>query len=167
MRMFWTTNHDENSWNATEFERFGNGAKAFAVLAATMKRSIPLVYSGQEAANKKRLQFFEKDPIQWGNYSFAKFYRALLTTRSNTPALAADASFKKVSAGDGLYAFVREKNGSKVAVILNLSPKAHNVVINDDMLVGEPMNIYLGVKEKLDKGHTFGLEQWGYIIYKY
>ncbi|HKP31457.1 MAG TPA: alpha-amylase family glycosyl hydrolase [Chitinophagaceae bacterium] len=168
MRMYFTTNHDENSWNATEFERFGNGAKAFAVWTATMKRSIPLIYSGQEAGNKKRLQFFEKDPIQWGNYSFAKFYRALLTTRTNTPALAADASFKKVSAGDSsLYAFVREKNGSKVAVILNLSPEARTVVINDDQLIGEPMNIFLGVKEKLDKGHSFGIEQWGYVIFKY
>lgn len=168
MRMYFTTNHDENSWNATEYERFGNGVKAFAVWTQTVKRSIPLIYSGQEEPNKKKILFFEKDPIKWNKYELAPFYKTLLTLRRNTPALAADASFKKVSVGDSsLYAFVREKDGSKVAVILNLSRKPQTVAINDDQLTGEPQNVFMGVKEKLDKGHSFGIEPWGFVIYKY
>ncbi|MGE5456996.1 MAG: alpha-amylase family glycosyl hydrolase, partial [Methanococcaceae archaeon] len=34
-RLTFTTNHDENSWNGTEFERLGNGVKAFEVLSFT------------------------------------------------------------------------------------------------------------------------------------
>jgi len=35
-RMMFTSNHDENSWNGTEFERMGEGAKAFAVMSYTI-----------------------------------------------------------------------------------------------------------------------------------
>ncbi|HNI44383.1 MAG TPA: alpha-amylase family glycosyl hydrolase, partial [Chitinophagales bacterium] len=59
-RLQFTSNHDENSWNGTEYERLGSGVKSFAILTATIP-GMPLVYSGQESALKKRLKFFEKD----------------------------------------------------------------------------------------------------------
>ncbi|MBK7443091.1 MAG: hypothetical protein IPI65_16725 [Bacteroidetes bacterium] len=62
--MNFTSNHDENSWNGTEFERMGNGAKTFAVMAATIPGML-LMYSGQEVALDRRLKFFDKDPITW------------------------------------------------------------------------------------------------------
>ncbi|HYJ38362.1 MAG TPA: alpha-amylase family glycosyl hydrolase [Chitinophagaceae bacterium] len=169
MRMYFTTNHDENSWNGTEFEKFGDGYKAFAVWTQTMKRSIPLIYSGQEEPNKKRLQFFEKDPLKFGKYALAGFYKTLLQERRKNPALATDASFRKINAGneDALYAFVREKEGHKVAVIINLSKKEQTISINDDALVGEPLNLFMGMKEKLTKEHSFKIEPWGYVIYNY
>lgn len=60
-RMMMTSNHDENSWNGTEFERMGDGAKAFAVMAYTIP-GFPMMYNGQEVALNKRLLFFEKIP---------------------------------------------------------------------------------------------------------
>jgi glycosidase len=48
-RMQFTTNHDENSWNGTEYARLGDGAKAFAVMSYTIP-GMPLIYSGQESA---------------------------------------------------------------------------------------------------------------------
>jgi alpha-amylase len=169
LRLYFTTNHDENSWNGTEFERFGNGYKAFAVWTQTMKRSIPLIYSGQEEPNKKRIQFFEKDPIQFGKYELANFYKTLLNERKKNPALAADASFRKVNVGneDALYAFIREKAGKKVAVIINLSANQQQIKIEDEALTGNPMNLFMGTKEELKKGHSFNIEPWGYIIYDY
>ena len=169
MRMYFTTNHDENSWNGTEFEKFGEGYKAFAVWTQTMKRSIPLIYSGQEEPNRKRIKFFEKDPIQFGKYEMAGFYSTLLKQRRQNPALATDASFRKVNAGnpDALYAFIREKDGHKVAVIINFSKQEQTVKIDDDALLGEPLNLFMGVKEKLAKGHAFKIEPWGYVVYNY
>src|SRR5205085_7824359 len=64
-RMFFTSNHDENSWNGTEYEKYGDHAKALAVFSATYNNSIPLIYSGQELPNIKRLKFFVKDEIAW------------------------------------------------------------------------------------------------------
>ena len=169
MRMYYTTNHDENSWNGTEFERFGPGYKAFAVWTQTMYRSIPLIYSGQEEPNRKRLQFFEKDPLKFGKYELAGFYKTLLNERKKSPALATDASFRKIDVGNenALYAFIREKDGHKVAVIINFSRKEEKVVIDDDSLVGEPLNLFMGVREKLAKGHSFNLEPWGYVVLDY
>ena len=64
MRTWFTSNHDENSWNGTEYEKYGDMAKALAVFSCTWN-GIPLIYSGQELPNLKRLKFFEKDAIDW------------------------------------------------------------------------------------------------------
>jgi len=169
MRMYYTTNHDENSWQGTEFERFGAGYKAFAVWSQTMNRSIPLIYSGQEEPNKKRIQFFEKDPIKFNKYELAGFYKTLLKERRENEALATNASFRKVNAGnpDAIYSFIREKNGHKIAVIINFSKREQAVRIDDEALIGEPLNLFMGMKEKLTKGHSFNVEPWGYVVYDY
>ena len=64
MRTWFTSNHDENSWNGSEYEKYGDMAKALAVFSCTWN-GIPLIYSGQELPNLKRLKFFEKDAIDW------------------------------------------------------------------------------------------------------
>ncbi|HRF24316.1 MAG TPA: alpha-amylase family glycosyl hydrolase, partial [Chitinophagaceae bacterium] len=60
MRIWFTSNHDENSWNGSEYEKYGDTAKALAAFSCTWN-GIPLIYSGQELPNKKRLKFFDKD----------------------------------------------------------------------------------------------------------
>ena len=85
--LFFTSNHDENSWNGTEYEKYGPAAQAFAVLSCTWQ-GVPLIYSGQEIPNMKRLKFFDKDTIQWtANKQLSEFYKTLLTLRHNNPAL--------------------------------------------------------------------------------
>jgi alpha-amylase len=169
MRMYFTTNHDENSWNGTEFERFGQGYKTFAVWTQTMYRSIPLVYSGQESANKKRIQFFEKDPIQWGKYELASFYKTLLELRKNTPALATDASFKKLQTGkdDAVYAFARQKGTSKVVVLLNFSKDPQQFTIDDAVLKGNARSVFGGSATMLTQRRQFSLKPWEFVIYRY
>jgi len=169
-RMFFTTNHDENSWNGTEFEKFGNAYKAFAVLSSTMAQSIPLIYSGQEMPNKKRLKFFVKDTIQWtGKYEMAPFYKTLLTLRKTNPALASDASYKKlVSTNDKfVFAYVREKEGRKAVMLFNMSGKGQKFSIKDPVITGEPLNVFMGVTEKVSEALEFSIEPWGYIVYDY
>ncbi|MEP6595024.1 MAG: alpha-amylase family glycosyl hydrolase [Ginsengibacter sp.] len=168
-RLYFTTNHDENSWNGTEFEKLGNAYKAFAVFTQTMYQSVPLIYSGQEVPNKKRLKFFVKDPIQWNKYEMASFYKTLLKLRRNTPALAADASYKKlVTTNDvAIFAYLRQKAGYKVGVILNLSNQPQRFTIKEKEIYGQPLNIFLGVKEKLHREHVYSIEPWGYILYNY
>ena len=169
MRMYYTVNHDENSWNGTEFERFGEGYKTFAVWTQTMYRSIPLIYSGQEEPNKRRLQFFETDPIQWKKYELAPFYKTLLQLRKSTPALAADASFKKLQTtkDDAIYAFARQKSGSKVVVILNLSKEPQQFVIDDAVIKGNARSVFTGAAQAIAQRKQFNLKPWEYIIYKY
>ncbi|MEO6329646.1 MAG: alpha-amylase family glycosyl hydrolase [Ginsengibacter sp.] len=168
-RMYFTSNHDENSWNGTEFEKYGDAYKAFAVFTQTIYQSIPLIYSGQEVHNKKRLKFFVKDTIQWDQYEVAPFYQTLLKLRKSTPALAADASYKKiVTANDvAVFAYLREKAGHKVVVVLNLSRQPQKFTIKDSSVYGVPVNVFLGAKERLSREHVYSIEPWGYIVYDY
>ncbi len=39
LRVYFTTNHDENSHSGSEYERLGDSAKAFAVLCAYLERA--------------------------------------------------------------------------------------------------------------------------------
>lgn len=75
-RMYFTTNHDENSWNGADEELFGENFENFAVLVATID-GVPLVYSGQETGLEQRLEFFEKDTIEWDGYEYATLYPCL------------------------------------------------------------------------------------------
>jgi len=122
-RLTFTSNHDENSWAGTEFEREGDAAKACAVLCFTLPNSQPLVYTGQEIGLSRRLAFFEKDPItDWYPNEYTTFYKSLIELKHNNPALAAGEKGGPIvwwEAPDGLVAFHREVNGNKVIVLAN------------------------------------------------
>jgi alpha-amylase len=168
--LYFTSNHDENSWNKSDFGTFpGQKHDAFAVFTQTMKQSIPLIYSGQEEPVLRAIPFFEKDSIEFGAYKRAKLYHTLLALRKNNPALAIDASYKKVSVGDdkALFAYLREKGNEKILVVLNLSGKEQKITINDQQLTGEPLNVFMGTKEPLTLNHSFNIQPWGYIVYDY
>ncbi len=83
--LFFTSNHDENSWNGTEYERYGDYASFYALLSVLMQNGIPLIYSGQELPLYKRLQFFDKDEIAWseGEPRVSEFYSKALAVRKN------------------------------------------------------------------------------------
>ncbi|MEP7164557.1 MAG: alpha-amylase family glycosyl hydrolase [Ferruginibacter sp.] len=169
LEMYFTSNHDENSWNHSDFGTFPGAVHApFAVFTQTMVRSVPLIYGGQEEPILRALEFFEKDPMVFKEFKRAAFYKTLLDLRKNNMALAADASFKKVKAGDenAVYAYVREKAGKKLLVILNLSATEQTIKITDKALWGNPYNVFMGMREKLIN-KPWMIEPWGYVVYEY
>lgn len=169
-RLFFTTNHDENSWNGTEFEKYGDAFKTFAVFTQTMYQSVPLIYNGQEDMNKKRLKFFVKDTIPWeGEKEMAPFYKTLLTLRKSNKALAANASYTKLktNADSSIFAYQRELDGKKVIVILNFSKLPQKFIISDKTIDGNPLNAFSATKEKLEAGKEFSLQPWDYRVYSY
>lgn len=168
-RLFFTTNHDENSWNGTEFEKYGNAYKTMAALCMTMYQSVPLVYSGQEIPNRKRLKFFVKDPLTWSSDSLGSFYRTLLRLRRSNPALAANASYKKVkvTGSTGVWAYLRRSGNRKVLVILNLSPQEQRFRLADTSVSGNPYNVLLYQCEPVSPKTEFNIEPWGFIVYDY
>ncbi len=123
-RMMFTTNHDENSWNGTVFERFGEDHDLYAVLAFTID-GMPLIYSGQESGLDKRLEFFDKDTIDWKDYPLQDFYSRLIHLKTENPALwngLAGGKFKRLTTEDPeLYIFSRTKDKHEVVVMLNFS----------------------------------------------
>jgi alpha-amylase len=169
-RLFFTTNHDENSWNGTEFEKYGDAYKTFAVFSQTMYQSVPLIYNGQEDMNKKRLKFFVKDTIPWvGKMDLESFYKTLLNLRKSNAALAADAAYKKIASTSdtSIFAYQREKDGHKVLVVLNLSKQPQKFTFNDESINGNPVNVFSAAKDKINSKQEFNLGPWGYLVYAY
>ncbi len=168
-RMYFTTNHDENSWNGTEFEKYGDAFKAFTVFTQTFYQSVPLIYNGQEEPNKKRLKFFVKDPIGWNKYEMMPFYNTLLRLRKNNAALAASASYKKLATAndEAVFAFIRQNGKHKVAVVLNLSNQPQRFTIKENEIYGNVKNIFTNQKEKLFKNYVYDMKPWDYLVYEY
>lgn len=123
LRMYFTSNHDENSWNGTEFERMGANHLPSFVLATTALNAIPLIYTGQEVSMHKRLRFFERDTVDWTGASLAGFYHAMVELKHTQRALASGvpggAQRTLATTGDRVYAFTRTRAGNTVLVALN------------------------------------------------
>ena len=169
LEMYFTSNHDENSWNGADYQTFPGAAHApFAVLTQTLPWNIPLIYSGQEEPVLRALSFFEKDSIGFHAFGRAKFYKTLLALRKRNPALDADATFKKLSIGDtrAVYAFLREKSGHKLLVLLNLSPAARHIALRDKSLLGTATEVFTHRTVLINGGDQF-IEPWGYRVYEY
>lgn len=125
-RLMFTSNHDENSWAGTEFERMGDAAKVMAVLTFTLPNGQPLIYTGQEIGWNHRFQFFEKDPIPaWEVNEFAQFYQNLIKLRHEHPALRPGdkgGRFEVVACKDNTLVFKRVLGNDVVTVTAQLCP---------------------------------------------
>ncbi|MGZ5189773.1 MAG: alpha-amylase family glycosyl hydrolase [Flavisolibacter sp.] len=165
--LHFTSNHDENSWNKADYQTMPGASHApFAVLTQTVDQSVPLIYSGQEEPVLDSISFFYKDTISFTQLQRANFYKTLLNLRKNNPALAANASYKKLRTGNdaALFAFEREKDGNKVLVILNLNKSPQQISWKDQPSAKEWNNVFNNTKEPVDK--PFGIEPWGYVVYE-
>jgi glycosidase len=134
-----------------------------------MKHSVPLIYSSQEEPLLRAISFFEKDTIPFVKLARAPFYKKLLNLHTKTPALAANADFKKLvsSADQAIYAFTRSAKNSKVLVVLNLSAKPQTVTIADASITGDATELFTAVQSSIKAGQSFNLPAWGYQVYTY
>lgn len=169
--LWFTSNHDENTWNGTEYEKYGDAAKALAVLSFT-RAGIPLIYSGQELPSHKRLQFFDKDTIDWkAPFMMEEFYNTLLKLRKYNPALrAGDAAVTTIdlhnSTPNNVLAYLRKNGDREVLVLLNMSAHQVHCYISDHHVNGNYKNIF--TKESADFTHQkqVDLQPWAYAVYE-
>ena len=167
--MHFTSNHDENSWNGTEFERMGEGAKAFAVLTATLE-GMPLIYNGQEVGMNKRLKFFDKDSIPWRENEYRRFYQALNLLKEEQSSLwngTMGAPLIKLAGkvSDRVYAFHRTNEDHSVIVILNFSTDSTTVSLNTEALPYRYKDVFLGSTLTMSPNLNVALGPWDYKIY--
>lgn len=166
IKMNFLTNHDENSWNGTEFERYGKGAEAFAVLTYTIN-GMPLIYTGQEVGMTKRLSFFDKDMVpSWKENATTNFYKKLNELkRTNLALLAGEGGTYRryqTSANKELLVYSREQGGRHVLVMLNLSPKSISYSSNDAFGKGSYTDFFTG---KTIENLPGALKPWEYKIF--
>jgi glycosidase len=171
LRVYFTTNHDENSHSGSEFERMGSMAKPFAVLCSTWN-GLPLIYSGQELPNKKRLKFFDKDQIDWtGQYELHGFFRALLQLRKRNPALrsgdpASTLHRLHTSIDDRCFAFARRAGDDQVVVVLNLSADELQLPVSQLLIQGTYREVFTGNWQNMSPAGNLVLPAWGYAVYE-
>ncbi len=166
-KMNFLTNHDENSWNGTEFERYGKAVETFAVLTYTLN-GMPMIYTGQEVGLKKRLSFFEKDMVpSWNANATTTFYKKLNELKHTHPALRAGemgGEFRRYSTNYGkeLLIFSREKAGKEIMVMLNLSDKNLTYASNDALGRDNYTDYFTG---KLVGNLPKTLKAWEYRVF--
>ena len=168
IRMNFTSNHDENSWNGTEFERMGEGSDAMAAFTYIIP-GMPLIYTGQEYANNHRLQFFEKDNID-RNENAHQFgmYRDLNPVRKENPALFSPekgAPIVRIAAdNDKIFACARTLDDNTVLGIFNFSPDQQTVVLETAPYAGEYTCI-CGKQVTIGDTDEITLKPWEWLIY--
>jgi alpha-amylase len=160
-----TSSHDENAWSGSEYERMGDAAEAFAALTYVMP-GMPLIYTGQEYDNKRRLKFFEQDPIEKNKGKMFGIYEKLGALKNNNAALnggkkPASYTRLKTSNDKNILAFEREKAGSKVYYIANLTDQILQFKVE---ATGDFTNVVTGEKISLAKDQTINATPWQYWV---
>jgi glycosidase len=167
-RMRFTTNHDENSWNGTAYERFGKATDAASVLMATIP-GMYLVYSGQEAGETKRLNFFDRDPIDWNGFPNGTFYKNLITLKHNHKALwngeHGGDFIPLTDSASSVIAFARTYQKQAVIVLVNLTAKAQSVIVGDKKIKGVLTNYFTGEKKANKSSFEVTLPAYEYQVW--
>lgn len=177
-RLMFTSNHDENSWAGTEFERMGEAADVMALLTFVLPSGQPLIYTGQEIGYDHRFEFFEKDPVPaWEWNVRSDFYRSLVDLRHAHPALAAG---EKGGKADWLAPEVHEGAAENLLVFSravsaedSLTSEADEVIVIANLGDG-PVTLSLpfsGSRKEYFSGKTYGggdrvtIAPWGWMVF--
>ncbi|MFN6380604.1 MAG: alpha-amylase family glycosyl hydrolase [Flavobacteriales bacterium] len=174
-RMYFTTNHDENTWNGTGNERYGKARQVYDVLALTIG-GMPLIYSGQEGGEQyedgkpHRYRFFDKDTIRWNGYKYQDFYTRILAAHKKNPALwngehGGKAKRIKTSNDDIIYAFTRKVDNNEVIVLLNFSDKPQKIDFIDTLPEGNFMSIFNNETLSIYSKGNVKLQGYGYQVF--
>jgi glycosidase len=170
MRMTFLTNHDENSWNGTVNEKYGERWEPWSVLTYTLPGSFPLIYSGQEANLNHRLRFFDKDTISWADTGWNYWFRTMNGFKKAHPALwnaphGGNFRLLNLSMGDtaNIFAFKRELDSDAVWVFLNFSEQPVRFRLDDEQLPEKPEFLF-NYPLQGDPRSGYFLPPRGYVI---
>ncbi|MEW6652206.1 MAG: alpha-amylase family glycosyl hydrolase [Bacteroidota bacterium] len=167
-RLYFTSNHDENSWYGTDKELFGNFAETFAALTATVG-GMQLVYGGQEAGLSKRLAFFDKDRITWQTGPLTNVYSTLNKLKKENSALwngFSENFYKRVKTNNDnqIFAFVRKRGNDKIFAVFNISGSTITTVISDTNSYGTYEDVFTKQKVSYTQPFSFTVSPYGYKI---
>lgn len=166
VRMRFTSNHDEDSHQGSSTERFGSSLQASAVLSFILP-GIPLIYSGEEAGNAKRLSFFDKDEIKWKSSYMEILYKELTTLRRCYAALQIGdlMTVDSSSSSPFLLSFKRKSAGSTVIALFNFTAEPMWTRFYDEDFEGEYHQIGTSDIATLHSDSDFYLAPWGWFVY--
>ena len=167
-RMMHVSNHDQNSWEGTQFERMGPALMP-AIVLSVISEGIPMIYSGQEAGNEKRLEFFERDPIEWREHEVGDLYARLFRLKEDTSALwNAPWGARMIPVpndhGGEVLSFVRRDDASKVFAAFNFSSEALEVAFDQTLHHGAYTDFDTGEAVEMDANSMMSMEPWSWRV---
>ncbi len=167
IRMNFTSNHDENSWNGTVKERMGDAAELMAVFSYLVP-GMPLIYSGQEAGLDKRLAFFEKDSIDWKNSNYRTLYTQLNELKKKNSALwngEQNGKLNKIETDNQhVFAFTRANSTDKAMAFFNMSDTTQTATITTDLETTVLTNYFTNKSITVNRGNEIVLAPWSYLV---
>ena len=142
----------------------------FRAWAASTRDGIPLIYNGQEAGNQKRLEFFEKDMIEWGEHPNTVLIKNLTALKENNSALWNGAwgtpmEMFVTSNPEQVFSFTRKDNKSGIIAVFNLSGKAVDISFSGEFPEGDYRVFKTGETVRLGANIKLSLRPWDYRIY--
>ncbi|MEW6512223.1 MAG: alpha-amylase family glycosyl hydrolase, partial [Bacteroidota bacterium] len=163
LRMRFTTNHDKNAWDAPAVTKFGvDGLRLATVLVNTLP-GVPMIYTGEEVANDRKLSLFQKVNVDWKRpHAMGDLWKVLFMLRRDHKALSRG-DFLRISSSpqDEIYAFVRAAGSDKIIVVLNFSAEPLGAELQTPMdrlfprqESGRVREVFTGKKETLHAGEA-------------
>jgi alpha-amylase len=168
-QLYFTQNHDENTWHGTEADLLGAATDAMDVLMFTWQ-GMPMLYNGMEDVLTQRLKFFDRDPILWKKYERTEFFQKLCDLRHKNQALWSGkhgGKIMKIKTNDdqNVYAFTRSKGADRVIVVLNLSGKNQSAALQlSKDLTGHYANTFGNSTLEVTNEMNLNLKPWEYLV---
>ena len=130
LRLRFTTNHDKNAWDAPAVVKFGaNGLRLGTVLVNTLP-GVPLVYTGEELPNDKKLSLFEKVSVDWSrSRKMDRLYQTLFRLRRDHKSLSRGQMIR-VPSSDSVFAFFRIAGTDRILTVLNFSDEKKSALLH-------------------------------------
>ncbi len=170
MRLSFTSNHDENSWNGTEYTRMGEALDVMSLFTFVVPNGLPLIYTGQEIGYDHVFSFFDRDPIPCyrKNRTTAR-YRELIRLHHEHPALWAGSGESgwveiRNNAEDCLMILVRFTADDRVIAVMNLSPYTIQAEYNTGIYAGDYHDFFTGRPYTLPTEVREVMAPWSYRV---
>jgi glycosidase len=122
LRLRFVTNHDKNFWDGPAVDRYGKDGLALSTVLVSTLPGVPLIYTGEEVANNRRLSHFTKIDVDWSrSREIGNLMTALHRLRKDTDVLSRGEFARVVVSDEQVYAFLRVLGEKAFLVVLNFS----------------------------------------------
>ncbi|MFI3248499.1 MAG: alpha-amylase family glycosyl hydrolase [Rikenellaceae bacterium] len=173
MKMLFTSNHDENSWQGTEQERFGDSLGVMTLFSFVAPGGMPLIYTGQEVDYEHSFEFFDRDAIPEDRYvanGRTEFYKKLADLKHNFKSLQSaeqGGTWTTINnnAEDCLLILVRETSADRVVTVMNMSPYIIETKYNTGIYAGEYRDGFSDQCVTLPTEVNEFMDPWSFKVY--
>ena len=169
MRLTYISNHDVNAWEATQFEAFADALPA-AIVLSVVGEGLPMIYNGQEAGNAKRLEFFERDPINWQPHPIGDLYQQVFTLKKQNSVLwngkwGAPMQHVPNNQANQVLSFVRQNQQQKLFAVFNFSAQPQKVRFAESLYHGNYVEYFTQTQKSLSSETELTLAPWSYRVF--